>query len=269
VWDFDTGKLCKELKYQKEEDFMMHDHAVLCLAFSLDGDLLASGDSAGMIKVWRLQNGACVRKFPSAHTKGVSSIEFAKDGTQLLSASQDNTVRIHGLKSGRTLKEFRGHTSFVTAAIYSDDGQQIISGSSDGAVKIWDMKTTECLRTFTPNPGQTPVSVLGVSRLPKHPDRLIVATRSPTLRVMSTNGQVIQTYSLTSGDVVAYTASPKGNFVYAVGNDCVMYAFSTETAKLEHVLKLHKKDVVGVAHHPHRNIFASFSQDGTLKIWRP
>jgi len=132
------------------------------------------------------------------------------------------------------------------------------------------MKTTECLRTFTPNPGQSAVvSVLGVSRLPKHPDRLIVATRSPVLRVMSTNGQVIQSYTLTSGDIVAYCPSPKGNYVYAVGSDSVLYAFSTETAKLEHVLKLHKKDVVGVTHHPHRNIFGSFSQDGTLKIWRP
>ena len=52
------------------------------------------------------------------------------------------TIRIHGLKSGKTLKEFRGHTSFVNEAIFSPDGHNIISASSDGTVKIWNTKTT-------------------------------------------------------------------------------------------------------------------------------
>lgn len=40
------------------------------------------------------------------------------------------------MKSGKTLKEFRGHTSFVNKAIFSADGHQIISASSDGNVKV-------------------------------------------------------------------------------------------------------------------------------------
>jgi hypothetical protein len=48
------------------------------------------------------------------------ALEFARDGTQLLSGSMDQTVRIHGLKSGKTLKEFRGHKSFVNSAVYTE-----------------------------------------------------------------------------------------------------------------------------------------------------
>ena len=44
--------------------------------------------------------------------------------------------RIHGLKSGRTLKEFRGHTSSVNNAIYTQDAHHLISASSDGTVKV-------------------------------------------------------------------------------------------------------------------------------------
>lgn len=33
--------------------------------------------------------------------------------------------RVHGLKSGKMLKEFRGHTSYVNDAIYSADGSQV------------------------------------------------------------------------------------------------------------------------------------------------
>ena len=34
--------------------------------------------------------------------------------------------RVHGLKSGKTLKEFSGHTSFVNDAVFTQDGHHII-----------------------------------------------------------------------------------------------------------------------------------------------
>lgn len=44
--------------------------------------------------------------------------------------------RLHGLKSGKTLKEFRGHTSYVNDAIFTSDGTRVITASSDGSVKV-------------------------------------------------------------------------------------------------------------------------------------
>jgi WD40 repeat-containing protein SMU1 len=93
VWNFTTGKLKKDLKYQAEDEFMMHEEAVLCLAFSNDSDYLATGSQEGKVKVWQIATGKCVRRFESAHTKGVSSICFNKDGSQLLTGSFDQTVR--------------------------------------------------------------------------------------------------------------------------------------------------------------------------------
>jgi WD40 repeat-containing protein SMU1 len=43
VWDAATCRLKKDLAYQAEETFMMHDQAVLALAFSRDSELLVSG----------------------------------------------------------------------------------------------------------------------------------------------------------------------------------------------------------------------------------
>lgn len=44
--------------------------------------------------------------------------------------------RIHGLKSGKMLKEFRGHTSYVNYAIFTNDGGRVITASSDCTVKV-------------------------------------------------------------------------------------------------------------------------------------
>ena len=52
------------------------------------------------------------------------------------SPSHISMSRIHGLKSGKTLKEFRGHTSFVNMAVFLPDTHNIISASSDGTVKV-------------------------------------------------------------------------------------------------------------------------------------
>lgn len=72
---------------------MMMDAAVLCLAFSRDSELLASGSLDGKVKVWRIQSGQCLRRFEKAHTKGVTAAHFSMDNVHLLTASYDHTIR--------------------------------------------------------------------------------------------------------------------------------------------------------------------------------
>jgi WD40 repeat protein len=69
VWDYLSGKLKKDLQYQAEDAFMMHDDAVLCLDISRDSEIVASGSTDGKIKVWRLRTGQCLRRFERAHSQ--------------------------------------------------------------------------------------------------------------------------------------------------------------------------------------------------------
>ena len=47
-----------------------------------------------------------------------------------MQGSFDFTARVHGIKSGKTLKEFRGHKSYVNSAAYTKDSSKVITASS-------------------------------------------------------------------------------------------------------------------------------------------
>ena len=59
MWDFVTGRLKKDLQYQAEDRFMMHDSAVIALAISRDSEMVASGSQDGKIKVNSLFGSPC------------------------------------------------------------------------------------------------------------------------------------------------------------------------------------------------------------------
>lgn len=98
-----------------------------------------------------------MRKFAQAHTQGITCCKFSRDGFKILTGSYDHTVRVHGLKSGNTLKVFKGiylsiaprfffsffniqgHSSYVNDAIWVANGAQIASCSSDGMIIIFAM----------------------------------------------------------------------------------------------------------------------------------
>jgi len=46
-----------------------------------------------MVRIWKVPNGPCEQEF-RAHTAEVSSVGFSPDGTKIITASRDNTVRI-------------------------------------------------------------------------------------------------------------------------------------------------------------------------------
>ncbi|KAJ7015297.1 hypothetical protein NC653_004568 [Populus alba x Populus x berolinensis] len=239
VWDYASGNLKKDLHYQADETFMMHDDPVLFVDFSRDSEMLASGAKDGRIKVWCIRTGQCLRCIQCAHSQGITSLAFSCDGSQLLSASFDNTA---------------------------SDGTRAVTDSSDCTVKVWDMKSIDCIHTFrTPPPLRGgDASVNSVNLFPKNTDHIAVFNMTSSVCIMTLQGQVVKSFSSgkrEGGDFAAACVSPKGEWIYCVGEDRNIYCFSVQSGKLEHLMKVHEKDVIGVTH---QNLLATYSEDCTM-----
>lgn len=187
-----AGKIRTDLKYQADDEFIMMDAAVLCLSFSRDSEMLATGSDSGQLCVWQVATGRRLRRFEAAHEAAIAAVQFSKDSSHLLTASNDHTARLHGLKSAKTIRQFRGHTAFVNAAIYSSDGHQVITGASDGSLRVFNARTSECTATMSLSVGGPPGSVAleSLQLMPQNQDHVLVCGRSNAMVIVSLQGDV-------------------------------------------------------------------------------
>ncbi len=208
----------------------------------------------------------CLKSFEAAHSDGVTSLTFSDERNKVLSSSFDGTVRIHGIKSGKMLKEFRGHESFVHAARFSEDGDAVLSASVDGTIARWDALSGDCTKRFQLPNEKPAIDVRCCS------ETEILATSSGSAAfLMSADGVVIRKYEIKKtvddgGPIIACTVSNHGEYVYTLTEAGTLCCFEYKTGKLLQSLKTGIKRAIGLALHPRKNIVACYSQEGVVQL---
>jgi WD40 repeat protein len=84
----------------------------------------------------------------SAHGGNIYSIDFSPDGKLLVSTSNDETVKIWNVETGKINKLLSGHQYATVFARFSPDGKYLVTASYDMTAKLWEVSTGHCIYTF-------------------------------------------------------------------------------------------------------------------------
>ena len=136
-----------DLKTNKrmEHDFE-HQSQVLCVAFSSDGKLIASGTKDKTAHIWDATTGE--EKLAIRHGLYITDVAFSPDGKTLATAGNVRNIYLWDIGTGKRKMVIKRHKSDISSVAYGPDGTLLALGSRSGDITIYDVDTMKPLKSF-------------------------------------------------------------------------------------------------------------------------
>jgi Tol biopolymer transport system component len=273
------------------------------VAFSPDGNLIASGDGNGALYIWSTANGQL--QGPVIPDFAGHAAPFSPDGKWIAAGSSGSTVRIWDVVTRRILRTFSGHSAQLRSVAFSRDGKWLVSGGLDHMVFVWDVAgnapgrrleghsdlvysvafSSDGKRVASAGFDQKvivwdvasgqPVKILPSSNkmmaasFSSDDAWLATAGTDGNVTVWDTSNWQVVRLMAGNGNMVTTAAFSQGDKLIASGgDDRTVKVWSTVTGTLVRAYSGHTSTVWAVEFSPDGKSIASASGDTTVRIWK-
>jgi WD40 repeat protein/serine/threonine protein kinase len=249
----------------KEEPLIIRDKTgVHGVAFSPDGERLASAGADGSVRIWNSRADKLLLEF-RAHDKAACAVAFHPDGQHLASAGMDGWAKVWDLATGQEVFRApsdanRPNGAAYTVAFRPPDGRHLAAGK-DGVVSIWDWKNGQPVHTFPGHEFHSTSVAFSRDGL-----RLATAGEGPRLWDAQAGGPPLRTFPAHTHPVSALAFSPDGERLASASFDRSVKLWDTTTGELLHTF-LHTGNVDCVAFSLDGQRLASAGEDKTVRVW--
>jgi WD40 repeat protein/serine/threonine protein kinase len=267
LWDWRNDRILHTLRG--------HEKRPISVAFSRDGQRLATGDWRGAVRLWNTTTGELVRTLTeSQQTRHpVSALAFDQDGERLATASYERRVDIWDTVTGELIRPLpHSWRPLVLGVAFSPDGLRLASAGEDKMVHLWDAETGLEVLTLRGHTGYT-----GCVAFSPDGNRLASASTDGTIRVWDATAlrrdeeqEVARTLRHHDSEVFTLAVSRDGRVVSG-GFGAPAKVWDPQTGRVTE-FPGHRRMVFSLAWRPDGQRVASAGAEGgvmSVKVWDP